>query len=124
MEIVFVDTNILIEFLKGNKEILDKVGGFNNICTSEIVLMELYQGARNKQDLLYIKKSLKGLKIVETTSEIISLAKDILEKYNLSHNAKIYDSIIAATVLVYDLKLWTLNLKDFIYIDNIRLMKR
>jgi len=124
LEIVFVDTNILIEFLKGNKEILDKVGGFNNICTSEIVLMELYQGARNKQDLLYIKKSLKGLKIVETTSEIISLAKDILEKYNLSHNAKIYDSIIAATVLVYDLKLWTLNLKDFIYIDNIRLMKR
>lgn len=68
---MFVDTNILIEFLKGNKEILEKVGGFNNICTSEIVLMELYQGARNKQDLLYIKKSLKGLKIVETTSEIM-----------------------------------------------------
>jgi len=123
LEIVFVDTNILIELLKGNDEILDKIGGFDNICTSEIVLMELYQGARNKRDLLYIKKSLKGLKIVETTSEIISLAKDILEKYNLSHNAKIYDSIIAATVLVYDLKLWTLNLKDFIYIDNIKLIK-
>lgn len=118
---IFVDTNILIDYLKGNKKRIDNIG-FENVCISDIVLMELYQGARNKSDLAFIKRELKGINIVDTNSNIISLAKNILEKYNLSHNAKIYDCIIASTVLIYDLELLTLNKKDFRYIDDIKLI--
>jgi len=120
---IFVDTNILIDYLKGNKSIINKIG-FNNICINEIVLMELYQGAKNKSDLAFIKKNLKGIKIVDMNSSIISLAKDILEEYNLSHNAKIYDCLIASTVLIYNLELLTLNIKDFKYIEGIKLIKK
>jgi predicted nucleic acid-binding protein len=34
----------------------------------------------------------------------------------------IYDSIIAATCLIYDLPLWTYNKKDFKYIENLVLI--
>ena len=121
MEIIFVDTNILIDYLKGDTKVIDDIG-FENICISDIVLMELYQGAKNKRDLNFIKKELNGISIVSTDNEIISLSKDILEKYNLSHNAKIYDCIIAATVLIYDLNFLTYNKKDFDYIENIKLI--
>ena len=117
---IFVDTNILIDYLKGNRKTIDQVG-FHNICVSDIVLMEIYQGARDKKDLAFIKKSLKGIYIVATDHDTITLAKEILETYNLSHGAKIYDCIIASTVLIYDLKFLTLNKKDFQYIPNITL---
>jgi len=119
LEIIFLDTNILIEHFKGKSILNGKP--LNNFCISEIILMELYQGARNKSDLAFIKKNLKGINIVETNSDIISLSLTILEKYNLSHNMKIYDAIIASTTLIYDLKLWTLNKKDFRYIPNLKL---
>lgn len=118
---IFVDTNILIDYLKGSNDNIKKIG-FENICVSDIVLMELYQGARDKQDLAFIKRSLQDIYIVATDNDIITLAKEILQRYNLSHNAKIYDAIIAATVMIYDLEFLTLNTKDFKYIPNIKLL--
>ena len=117
MEIVFIDTNIIIEYLKGNQEIADKLDSFDEVFINEIIVMELYQGARNKRELNYIKKSISGFRILKTTNEIITLAKDILENYTLSHNTKIMDAIIASAVLIYNLKLYTLNVKDFKYLD-------
>jgi predicted nucleic acid-binding protein len=35
---------------------------------------------------------------------------------------KMMDAIIASTVLVYDIKLMSLNRKDFIYLDGIELV--
>ncbi|MEA2049849.1 MAG: hypothetical protein U9O56_03890 [Campylobacterota bacterium] len=45
----------------------------------------------------------------------------LVEKYSLSHGMGIYDTIIAATCLVYDLPLWTYNQKDFRFIDELEL---
>lgn len=117
MEIVFIDTNIIIEYLKGNQEIADKLNSFDEVFINEIIVMELYQGARNKRELNYIKKAISNFRILKTTDEIITLAKDILEKYTLSHNTKIMDAIIASAVLVYNLKLYTPNVKDFKYLE-------
>ena len=117
MEIAFLDTNIIIEYLKGNQKIIDKLNSFDEVFINEIIIMELYQGAKNKRELNYIKKSISEFRVLKTSNEIIKLAKEILEEYTLSHNTKIMDAIIASTVIVYDLKLYTLNLKDFRYLE-------
>lgn len=44
-----------------------------------------------------------------------------METYSLSHKLSIPDAIIAATALVYDLELYTLNLKDFRFIPGLTL---
>ena len=116
----FVDTNILIDFLKGNDKVINRLG-FEHIYISDIVVMELYQGAKNKSDLAFIKKNLNDIKIVDTSEDIVFLAKNLVEKYTLSHNLKIFDAIIAATVIIYDLPLVTLNKKDFRYIQELEL---
>ena len=44
---------------------------------------------------------------------------DIPDEDNLSHDMTIYDGIIAATCMVYDLPLRTHNKKDFKFLDVI-----
>jgi predicted nucleic acid-binding protein len=44
---IFIDTNIVIEYLK-NHSFLDNYD-FEDLFINDIVIMELYQGARNKQ---------------------------------------------------------------------------
>ena len=40
-----------------------------------------------------------------------------MNNYVLSHRMSVYDSIIAASCMVYDLPLWTLNKKDFKFLE-------
>ena len=122
MEIKLVDTNILIDFLKGDSKIVDKIG-FKNLAVNDIVIMELFQGAKSKSDLNFIKKSIRKINILEINQDIITLAKDILQEYNLSHNMKINDAIIASTSIIYSLELVTFNKKDFKFIPDIKLVE-
>ena len=61
-------------------------------------------------------------KNINIEQEILDLARDLLDKYVLSHNMGIYDAIIAATCLVYNLPLWTHNKKDFKFIDGLSIL--
>jgi predicted nucleic acid-binding protein len=114
---VFVDTCIVIEYLKDNLT-LNKA----NCYVNNIVLMELYIGAKNKQDLKEIKAKLQGFKLLETNQEIMNLSTQIIEYFALSHNAKIQDSIIASTCLVNNLPIATYNIRDFRYIPNLEIL--
>lgn len=118
---IFLDTNILIEYLKGNKSLIQSYH-FEEMFISDIVLMELYQGAKNKSDLNFIVKEVASFKVLKTNDEIITLATALVKEYNLSHNMKMMDAIIAATVLVYDIRLMSLNRKDFAYLDGVDLV--
>ena len=44
-----------------------------------------------------------------------------MANYSLSHKLTIPDALIAATALANDLELYTLNIKDFRFIENLRL---
>ena len=114
---IFVDTCVVIEYLKDNLS-LEK----SNCYINHIVLMELYIGAKNKKDLREIKAKLQGFKLLETNQEVINLSTQIIEHFSLSHGAKIQDSIIASTCLINNLPLATYNLRDFRYIPNLELV--
>jgi len=123
MAIVFLDTNIVIEYIKQrDKNIISCVESFDEVYINEIIVMELYQGARDKKELNYIKKQIMKFELLKITPEIISLSREILEQYTLSHNMKIMDAIISATVMSYDIDLYTLNKKDFRYLKQINLI--
>ena len=118
---IFLDTNILIEYLKGNKSIISQYSP-NELFINDIVVMELYQGAKSKNDLRFIVNEISNFKILKTNDEIIKLATQLVKEYNLSHNMKMMDAIIASTVMIYDIPLMTLNLKDFRYLDGVKLV--
>ncbi len=122
---ILCDTNVIIEILKGNEKtikIIESIG-LENIAISSVTVMELYFGALNKRELSKIKKHLKALNIVHFDNDISELAVSMIESYSKSHGLQIPDAIIAATALSFEMKLFTLNLKDFKYIDGLNLQK-
>jgi tRNA(fMet)-specific endonuclease VapC len=74
-----------------------------------------------KKELDKIKKHLKALNIVHFDNDVSELAVNMIESYSKNHGLQIPDAIIAATTLLLEMKLLTLNLKDFRYIDGLKL---
>jgi len=115
---IFVDTCIVIEYLRGNISLDKKSCYINNI-----VLMELYIGAKNRRELISLKRQLYGFHLLEINQSTINLSTQIIENYALSHGAKIQDSMIASTCLINDIPVYTLNIKDFKYIDGLEILR-
>ena len=120
---ILCDTNVLIEFYKDNEEVSSALRaiGLPNLAASVITVGELYFGARDRRELLKIKKHLTGLQQIAVDAEISRLYLTLLESYSLSHRLNIPDALIAATALRHSLKLYTLNVKDFRYIEGLTL---
>ena len=122
---ILCDTDVIIEYLKGNeatKKIFDKLNN-KNIVLSAITLMELFYGALNKRELEKIKRALSEFDILLLNEDITQIAVELIEKYSKSHRLKIPDALIASTAIYYDITLWTYNVKDFRFIDNLKLFK-
>ncbi len=84
--------------------------------------MELYYGAINKSELKNLERFISLFK-VEHLSKIISAKAIFLVKtYAKSHSLDIPNSLIAATTLLANAKLFTYNLKDFSYIEKLTLI--
>ena len=121
--VILCDTNILIELYKNNPVIISELRkiGSKQIAISSITQAELYYGALNKQELLKIKKHLSQLEILVVDRTVSEQFIQLMESYALSHKLAIPDAIIAATALVNNLDLYTLNQKDFRFISNLNL---
>ena len=119
---ILCDTNVIIEILKGNKTTIDIIEsiGLGNIAISSVTVMELYFGALNKRELNKIKKHLQALNIVHFDTDISESAIKLIERFSKSHGLQIPDAIIAATAMTSKIKLFTFNLKDFKYIDGLK----
>lgn len=122
---ILCDTNILIEFYKNNADVVSAMRGVGlpNLAVSVITVGELYYGARDNRELAKIKKHLSGLHQIAMDEEISEIALSLLETYALSHRLSLPDAIIAATALRHSIALYTLNLKDFRYIDGLSVYK-
>jgi predicted nucleic acid-binding protein len=122
---ILCDTNILIEFYKNNTAIIQELRqiGSQNLAISVITRAELYYGAINKNELKRIQKHLDLLQNIPTDRSISEQFIQLMANYSLSHKLTIPDALIAATALVNDLELYTLNIKDFRFIENLRLYR-
>ena len=120
---VLCDTDIFVEALKNNKSVTGLLGhiGFQNIALSAITLMELYFGALNKRELAKIKSRMQRLEIVNLDNEITETAINMIEKYSKSHGLHIPDALIASTSICSGMELLTYNVKDFKFIEGIKL---
>jgi predicted nucleic acid-binding protein len=118
-----IDTNIIIEILKGNSQIIDQIKLLSNDerCISAITYGELIFGARNKAEQLKLEQKLKELQIVNVDVRISKIFMNLIKNYSLSYKLNIPDALIAASAIVTQSKLLTLNIKDFKYIPDIEL---
>ena len=122
---IVLDSNIIIEILKGNDKVINRVEeiGLENVCLTYITVMEVIYGARNKREKKIIEEFLRSFEILYSNENIDMQAVEYINKFSLSHDARIPDVIIAAICVYYHYELFTFNLKDFVYIPGIKIMQ-
>jgi predicted nucleic acid-binding protein len=120
---ILCDTNIIIEYYKANAVVLQELKhiGASHIAISVITKAELFYGAKNKQELLVLERNLSFCHCYTLDTQISLLFSELMKTYALSHRCFIPDMLIAATAIVHDVPLYTLNVKDFRFIPDIRL---
>lgn len=122
---ILCDTNVLIEFYKGNdvvREALSNIG-LPNLGVSIITIGELYYGAKDKHELTKLQKHLGLLHQFQLDAETSEIFLEIMSKFVLSHKLSVPDGLIAATAIRHAIPLYTFNLKDFHYLPRITLHK-
>jgi predicted nucleic acid-binding protein len=119
---VILDTNILIEILKNNKQTIKEVEEYDIHHISVITAMELFYGAFNKTELNKLKKFVELFHIININEEISDLSKKLVFDYAKSHSLDIPDSLIAATAIINNINLLSYNKKDFKFINNLKLL--
>jgi len=120
---ILCDTDIFIEAFKNNTLATGSLRriGFQNIALRAITLMELYFGALNKRELVKIKSRLQKLEIINLDQKITKTAINMIERYAKSNGLHIPDALIAATAICRGMQLLTYNVKDFKFVEGIRL---
>ena len=120
-----IDTNIFIEFLRAKDKtntILFNLFDYKNLSISTITVFELYAGAGNEAKWKDLKILLENISIIPVDEEIAKQAAKIYQ--NLKSENKLIefrDILIAATAIVNDLELITINEKHFSRIENLNI---
>lgn len=126
MEIIFIDTNILIEVTKNNQTIIQRLQQLNTkdniLSILSINVMELLFGARDKIESKKLKSFTEQFEVIQINQATSLLATNLIEQYAKSHHLSIPDALIAANCIQNNGKLWTQNLKDFRYIPKLTLL--
>jgi len=122
---MLIDTCIVIEVYRNNLSIIERLKsiGQSELSISDITCAELYFGARNKKELTAIARDIKKLEVIHIDSTVSKKAVELISKYALSHKLAIPDALIAATSICSGLPLLTLNKKDFVFIQGIKLIE-
>jgi predicted nucleic acid-binding protein len=111
---LLLDTNVLIEFLRGNALAVAFVDrNAQRISISILTVAELLAGARGDDEQRRIEALAAALGEIEMSGQISRLAGEYRRFYGRSHGVDLIDASIAATAALNDLTLVTLNLKHF-----------
>ena len=116
MRDILLDSDVLIEILRGNEEVMDEVISLGksgrDVLYTPISKAEIYHGIREGEtggaEALF-----SGCRSVPITDEIGEKAGHYLRQFHKSHGMDIADALIAAAARVNNAELFTFNHKHF-----------
>lgn len=122
---LLIDTSIIIDHLrKQNKQatILYNIVDQYTLYISTVVEFELFVGATDSQKRYDIQTILQLCTSLPLTSDVAQQAAGIYQLLRVQNQlVEIRDMFIAATAIVFDLPLLTLNTRHFARIQSLRL---
>ena len=123
MKRILVDSDVLVDVLRGSKETakkLEKLFEESELYISGITEMEILAGkdVENGHKRKLVVHLLSKFKKINPTNEIFKVASEFRRKYRISTP----DCIIAATAYTIDATIFTRNVKDFSKIKESRIL--
>ena len=120
---VLVDTDVLIDFLRGYGPAVSFVNDHSDrIVLSAVVVAELYAGARGAKDdpeQTVLENLLSLFRVVPINNEIARLGGLYRRDYGPSHGIGLPDALVAATAFLERAELKTLNVKHYPMFEGI-----
>ena len=117
---MLVDTDILIDYLRGSPQAEDFVeSNLEAITVSTITVAELYQGVIEGEERSALDSMTSALTTLPVTEDIAREGGLMCRQYRKSHSIGLADCLIAATAKHHDLPLRSLNIKHFPMLDEI-----
>lgn len=124
----FLDSSVIVEYLRNNKDIIKFIDSFPyDLSSSYVVKAELYEGVNLSKDKSLAKNKLElffnGLdKVYSITNSSSKIFGEIRASLRVSGNLiEDFDILIASTCVANNLPLITLNIKHFSRIDNLKI---
>ena len=124
MRPVLVDSDILIEVSRARDEVIlsrwDQLSQSDTaLLCSPVTVAELWHGARPAEHAT-LNALFSAFDCIPIDIKIGQLAGVYLRQYTKSHHVELGDALIAATVFVHKLELWTRNrlhypMKDIVF---------
>ena len=122
---VLVDTNILIDYLRDRPQAVKYVEtGLGNMSISALTAAELHAGARDDAERQNLRDFTAAFNVIPADAAICEMGGDFRAKYAPSHDIDLIDGLIAATSVLLDIPLVTLNKKHFPMLENVVLPYR
>ncbi len=126
---ILIDTDVLINYFDDNKKFYLRVKEtFNSFeientitYVSLVSVIEIIQGNKSNIEKNKILKKLIPFSEIDITISIGNIAKDLILKYSSTHGLQLADSLIAATAIQLEIPLFSLNTKDYKFIDTLKL---
>ncbi len=111
---ILVDTDILVDFLRGYNEAIEFINNFSSqIILSPIVVAELYAGVKGNDEMDVLNSFISLFHVVPLDSEIAKVGGIYKRDFNKSHGVGLADAILAATAEIKQAELKTLNVKHY-----------
>lgn len=118
---ILVDTDILIDFLRGHEAARDFVEQLpDRVFISAITVAELHVGVRNGKERTALNEFLGTLETLPLDAETAAEGGLLRRDYGPSHGVGLNDALIAATALRHTLELCTLNQKHYPMMQDVR----
>ena len=120
MERVCLDTDVLIDLLRGKREVVEKIRELEERCelaTTAVTLFELYYGAYKvgrERNVAAVRELARRLEVLDLTERSAELAGRMAVELDRSgEGLKFRDALIAAVAVTKGAQLYTGNVKNF-----------
>jgi predicted nucleic acid-binding protein len=125
-DFLVVDSDILIDVGRNVAAAVERLRTEESkhlLAVSTITVLELLVGCRNKQEQRDIERFLRRFQVLPLDPQISSTATKLLKRYRLSHGLLIPDALIAATAIEAEAPFLSKNLRDYRFIEGLKLEK-
>lgn len=117
---MLVDTDVLIDYLRGEGEAVHFVEAhIDQLTISVVTVAELYQGVRDADEVEALEGLIDALRVIPVTPRIAREAGLLRRDYRQQCGCGLADCLIAATALAEEIPLRTLNVKHFPMVDDL-----
>lgn len=117
---LLIDTDVLVDYLREFAPAVEYLESLeDDLCTSSIVVAELYGGVREGRERQALDSLLSVFEIMPIEADLAERGGLLRRDYAPKHGTGLADALIAATAQQRGAELVTLNAKHFPMLQNV-----